>query len=406
MGPAWFRPRGYKHLDSQVGARFAAKVVSPTLVAQHSWSPLISYDKQQKRYKSLERKTVMKSRQIMYASHRDACILSYYAAQLTDLLDQQYQEVGLNDVVIAYRTLGKSNYDFTADALAFAQAHSPCVLLCFDVTGFFDNLDHRVLKSALTGVLGGTSLPPDWYAVLKAVSKFRHIPLAALKSHPTFAANIKRRSRTPIATIAEVKASGIVIEGNSNGYGIPQGTPISAALSNLYMWELDVVMAAACLQNGAFYQRYSDDILLAVPSDVEASLADLLVQTLAGLKLKLNAEKTERIIFDLSLPETIQYLGFNISPGGTVIRPGSLSRQWRKARRSIRQTQKVGEAAIAAGTATKIFTKKLRRRFLLTGPRNFSSYARRSAKALGSKKILKQVRRLERMVERTLDDLP
>ncbi len=39
------------------------------------------------------------------------------------------------------------------------------------------------------------------------------------------------------------------------------------------------------------------------------------------------------------------------------------------------------------------------------GVRNFSSYARRSAKAFGSKRIVRQVRRLERMVELTLADM-
>jgi len=92
----------------------------------------------------------------MYASHRDACILSYYARQLTDLLDQRYQSNGLNDAVIAYRSLGKSNYNFAAKALEFAKANAPCVALCFDVTGFFDNIDHKILKRTLGTALGGT----------------------------------------------------------------------------------------------------------------------------------------------------------------------------------------------------------------------------------------------------------
>jgi hypothetical protein len=37
--------------------------------------------------------------------------------------------------------------------------------------------------------------------------------------------------------------------------------------------------------------------------------------------------------------------------------------------------------------------------------RNFSSYARRSAKAFGNKKIVRQVLRLERMIDTALIDL-
>jgi hypothetical protein len=39
------------------------------------------------------------------------------------------------------------------------------------------------------------------------------------------------------------------------------------------------------------------------------------------------------------------------------------------------------------------------------GARNFSSYARRSARVFGSKKIVRQVPRLERMIDKELRDL-
>ena len=75
----------------------------------------------------------------MYASHRDACILSKYASDLTALLDAHYVASQLETYVIAYRQLGRANYDFAADAYKFALRKSPCVVMCFDVTGFFDN---------------------------------------------------------------------------------------------------------------------------------------------------------------------------------------------------------------------------------------------------------------------------
>ena len=403
MGAAWFRPRSYRHLDSPVGARYAARVINPKLIERHSWSPLISYVKKEKRYKPTLRKTIIKPRTLMYASHRDACILSFYAAKLTNILDQRYAANGLDQAVIAYRALGKSNYNFTAAALEFAKRYAPCVVLCFDVTGFFDNLDHKLLKRQLIGALGGSNLTEDWYAVLRSVTKFRHISLDTLKADSKFAERIKSRSRQPIATVAEVKAAGIKIEENQ-GFGIPQGTPISAVLSNLYMWDLDMTMVAASNEHVAFYQRYSDDILLVCSLDAEQALTKHLLEALAALKLKIKPEKTERAIFDPASPQVFQYLGFNVAPDGAVIRPGSLARQWRKARRSIRQTVKVGQAAIDSGQATKIYTKKLRRRFLPVGVRNFSSYARRAATALNSKKIIRQVRRLERMVDTALKE--
>ena len=405
MEPAWFRPRTYRHFDCPVGLPFAQKVLSPDFVKRHSWSPLISYIKRQKRYKPKEHRTVFKDRTIMYASHRDACIFSYYAYQLTEILDVRYKKHGLSDAVIAYRALGKSNYHFSSHVRDFARGHSPCVSLCFDVTGFFDNLDHRLLKRQLIDAIGRESLPDDWYAVFKAATKFRHIPRVILEDNPTIHARLQAEAREPIATMAEIKAAAISIEENTSGFGIPQGTPISAVFSNLYMWELDLAMVKACADYGAFYQRYSDDILFICSPTAEAALIEVLVSTLRALKLELKDEKTVRAVYDPRTPQTFQYLGFNIAPDGILIRPGSLARQWRKARRCLRRTKKIGAAAIEAGTADKIYTKKLRKRLLPTGARNFSTYARRSAKEFGSKKIIRQVRRLERMVENALDSM-
>ncbi|MGA8358414.1 MAG: hypothetical protein WB772_13840, partial [Xanthobacteraceae bacterium] len=93
------------------------------------------------------------------------------------------------------------------------------------------------------------------------------------------------------------------------------------------------------------------------------------------------------------------YLGFNVSPDGAIIRPSSLARQWRKAKRAFKRTERIGLDAIAKGTSEKIYVSKLRRRFSPVGARNFSSYARRADKAFGSRKISRQIARLERRID-------
>lgn len=85
MLPAWFRKRGYAHFDMPVGEAFAASVTSANFVARHSFSPLISFVKATKRYKKANKQVSWKRRTIMYAAHRDACILSYYASLLSTL---------------------------------------------------------------------------------------------------------------------------------------------------------------------------------------------------------------------------------------------------------------------------------------------------------------------------------
>jgi RNA-directed DNA polymerase len=149
------------HFDAPVGETFAKCVEHADFVAKHSWLPLIHYTKRVKRYKAIDGRTVFKERPIMYASHRDACILSKYAWELSTALDQYYEDRGLSTHVIAYRKLGRSNYDFSADAFTFASANPNFVVLCFDITGFFDHIDHKILKDRLKRVLRTSELTRD-----------------------------------------------------------------------------------------------------------------------------------------------------------------------------------------------------------------------------------------------------
>lgn len=405
LGHNWFRKRGYRHFDAPVSTSYADKVCNPKFVAKHSWLPLIHYVKRVKRYKNKIGKTAYKDRPIMFASHRDACILSKYAFDIGVLLEQHYGKSGLSSYVIAYRKLGLANFDFSAKANRFAQEHQPCVVLCFDITGFFDNLDHAILKSRLKHLLGVHELPADWYAVFRHVTKFSRVERNALESHPVFSKRMAEDTREPIATIAELQKAGIPIVTNQNKFGIPQGTPISSTFSNLYMMDVDEAMVNACAKIGGLYQRYSDDILIICSPDDEAKIVNFLKSMIAAHRLEIKDEKTERAAFGPGSEDIFQYLGFNVSKDGAIIRPASLARQWRKAKRAIKTTKRIGEEAIAAGRADKIFTKRLRKRFAPVGVRNFSRYARRSARALGSKRIVRQVMRLEQMVDQAIRDM-
>lgn len=407
----WFKPRPYKHFDQPVGASFAAKVFDPAFVAAHPFSPLIHYVKSEKRYKKCEksgrRVLSLKERPIKYASHRDACIFSYYAHRLGLMLNDYYTANGLTDSVIAYRALGRSNYDFAAAAHAFACQNLPATILAFDVTGFFDNLDHRLLKSRLKRLLGVAEVPSDWFKVLRAVTRYHYVDLEELKAQ--FAPRFEGRDL--IATVSELKAAGIRFQPNATPTkGIPQGTPISAAASNLYMIDFDLAAKTFCDRIGALFMRYSDDILvICKPDDAKAVEAEIM-RLIADERLEIQPHKTDVTTFDAtSSAKMAQYLGFMLGVHGCAIRPSSLSRQWRKMRRAFKRIRRVAEAEIAAGRADRAYTKRLRKRFTALGFRNFSAYARRSAKAFGgSRTIKRQTLRFERAVEhelRSLQDL-
>ena len=241
MGFEWFRARQYRHFDRPVGVPFLVKAMNPAYVGTHSFSPLIHYKDETKRYKPDLHKTRAKPRPIMYACHRDSAILGWYAFQLVDLLKAHYEANGLSACAIAYRALGKANYDFAAEAHAFAVANSPCTILAFDVTGFFDNLSHARLKRRLKELLQVSELPRDWYNVFRALTNFRFVTLEELRSNSKLSDRFHRRDGSPIATVAELKDLGVTFQENGqqlspprppSARGIPQGTPISAVLSN------------------------------------------------------------------------------------------------------------------------------------------------------------------------------
>ena len=400
--PSWFKPRKYRHFDVPIGSEWAT-ALTPDQVVAHPWSPLLHWVKETPRYRPLDGKTVVKERDIMHASHRDACILSKYSHELTGRLDAWYAANELHEAVIAYRSLRKSNYHFASTAQAYVRDHDSVEAMCFDVTGFFDNIDHKRLKQRLKWLLAVDELPDDWHRVLRSVTRYSHVRKADLKAHPVFGLRLKkRRADRPIATVKELKAAGIPIQTNGTGIGVPQGTPISASLSNLYMADFDLAMKALADHHGALYQRYSDDILIICAPEYADQLAAAVADALTNEALQLQNDKTIRQRFNGDERDNFQYLGFQLGLGPALVRPGSLSRQWRSAKRAIRRSERKAERLAKAGQKDKIYTSKLRGRLTHVGLRNFLAYADRSSDELQSESINRQVKALRKFALRGL----
>lgn len=429
MRLTWFKRRRYRHFDLPVNEVFARRAMNPAFVSAHSFLPLMHYTKLEKRYrkcsKTGERLIINKKRPIKYASHRDACILSYYSHQINLKLERYYTETGISDCVISYRSLGQSNYNFASEAMAYAQKNSPSMILAFDISGFFDNLDHYLLKRRLRSLLGTRTLPNDWYKIFRYITRFYYVERDDLKVHPLFGTRLREKGIGRIASVEELKAEAISFRLNpelEKGFerGIPQGTPISATASNLYMMDFDVIIQRYCREIGAFYRRYSDDILVICnPSHANAIEAEIL-RLIAAEKLEISPHKTEKTLFDRDkeIPSTskaAQYLGFTLHEGGPAIRESSLARQWRKMRRAIRRARRSAMWRAKAGLSSKIYTKKLYRRFSylavnnmggIYNIRNFCSYGRRSAEAFGGKqKISRQIKRFEKAARNAIKEL-
>lgn len=403
--PPWFKPRRYKHFDVPIG-RDWANALTPEHVSAHSWSPLLHWIKETPRYRLNDQGVMelkIKPRDIMHTSHRDACILAKYSHELTGKLDAWYAANGLGAAVIAYRSLGQSNYHFAATAQVYVREHQSVEAMCFDVTGFFDNIDHKRLKQRLKWLLGVDELPDDWHRVLRAVTRYNHVRKSDLKAHPVFGQRLKQRGADrPLATVKELKEAGIVMRPNPNTYGVPQGTPISASLSNLYLVDFDMAMKALADQLGALYQRYSDDILIICQPEHADQLAAAVADALTNVALELHEDKTVRLRFTGDERDNFQYLGYQLGLGPALIRPGSLSRQWRSTRRAIRRSERKAERLAKSGQKYKIYTSKLRGRLTHVGLRNFLAYADRSSDELQSKAIKQQVKALRKFALRGL----
>jgi len=95
-----------------------------------------------------------------------------------------------------------------------------------------------------------------------------------------------------------VRGNGLCIR-NNEGKGIPQGSPISAVLANLYMLEFDKIVNEFVTGHGGLYRRYCDDLLIVLPTAELRDQAQILIgEQLAGLKLgEMHPEKTELIDF-------------------------------------------------------------------------------------------------------------
>ena len=69
------------------------------------------------------------------------------------------------------------------------------------------------------------------------------------------------------------------IKKNESGIGIPQGSPISAVLSNVYMIEFDEQVKEYVSLNGGIYMRYSDDFLIVLPCERDDEITNYMDYT-------------------------------------------------------------------------------------------------------------------------------
>lgn len=432
--PFRFKRRNYLHFDYPVSESDARNLAcDPLKIATHSFYPFLGYKIATRRIGKDEDGNIIprpKVREIKIAAHRDAAIYAHYADQLLPLYEAELDRRGLAETVTAFRSLpqGGTNIDFAGQVFRYIDTHRPCVALAFDLEKFFDTLDHGVLKDHWAELLGCDRLPPDHFALYRSLTRFCWVERDELFGRLKISvhkpkAGRRRRICSPRDFRENVRQAGLLKPNPSPGKGIPQGSPISALLSNVYMLDFDEEVNAGIIALGGYYRRYCDDIMVVVPP-AQQQAAELLVhQAVEKSKVTLNDSKTDRVSFPagvgqhVGLPdsesgfsEQIQYLGFTYDGARTLIRPGSLGRYYGKMRAGVNlakltQRKHNRKEAYARIPLTPLRTRKLHIQYsYLIGRRtrlpnrdkkaqgNFLTYAYRAAEKLHAPEIKRQVR--------------
>lgn len=447
---SWLKPRGYVHFTKKITREdhgfLHGFVSNPKTVAEHSFFPLIHKPIITRRYKSVsiagkstkahsyidpssgKKKSTAKKREIFYSTHLDAYVYSYYCQEvLSPLFEAEIAKTpGLTDCVSAYRkipvypgaTNNKNNIHFADDVFKFIKGYGECVAMTFDVSKFFDSLNQKKLKQAWCSLLDRKSLPDDHHNIFKSLTRASYVEYYAVLKEFGIKNQNKLRSNKNISFCNDanefrkrVRTKGLIKQHphmNDDGeyVGIPQGTPISAFLSNLYLLEFDKMMRQEIEINlGGLYRRYSDDIVIVCrPKFAKAAKKQVMNGISEKFDLTINEDKVETSTFKHEGPKLVcdiplVYLGFEFDGQRALIKSASISKFYRQLKRAVKsQARKALHNKLALnGTedTARIFKHDLYKSFSHLGSkgqdRNFIVYAYEAARIMKEDGIRKQL---------------
>lgn len=355
-----YRTKRYLHFDHKVRIEnVEVYITDPKKIAIHSFLPFIhyisSFDKNigKKNPEMGNRPIKSKDRDIMYSGHLDNFIYKYYA---DEILNKKYNKFILNNIdecVTAYRSnkKGKSNIDFAAEVINEIVDFKEAYILVGDFTGFFDQIDHKLLKGNLMKVLGVQKLSNDWFNIYKSITRYGYYEKTLLTEK--FGTDKQIKSFGKNSYFNQLKEFRVFqreypTKKNENKFGIPQGTAISAVFANVYAIEFDLEMKLLADRYSGLYRRYSDDFILVLPkkqgqqklSDKKFKEIEILVRELASKnEIEIQEEKTGMFKYSNSKVTKmneqkithINYLGFIFDGKVVKMRGKSPYKFYRKA---------------------------------------------------------------------------
>lgn len=425
----------------------------------HSFIPLLKVLQKTPRYRWQEDDELSaggyydletKIRPILFASHFDTYIYGFYAFALNKIYQEYIHINGFQEVVLAYRNDldGKCNIQFAKEAfdevkLAFTK-DGECSVIALDIKGYFDHINHTILKRMWCKIINEDDLPIDQYKVYRSLTKYSYVNYSTFLKN--FSINLRKiekdqkkkyegKKRIPkgYQSLLDLIPNDIngasfndkmellrkrrlitvnsMVEKSSNKRvfkrsGIPQGSAMSALLSNIYLADFDKQIFEKGRKEDFIYRRYCDDLLIICKPDQVNDIKDYMINLInSEYHLTIQDKKTDVIDFmpasngqirsfkrefdkesstfnsignDEKNFKNLQYLGFEYNGKSIYIRASSLSRFFRKMKARVVKT--ISMAYSKNAKSNKIFKQQIYSRYTHLGKRNFLSYATNASK--------------------------
>jgi len=217
-----FKIKKYPHFDPYFNftkeKERLHKIVRDTTgraVAAHPFLPLVKILIKTPRYRYQEEDSSFsletKIRPISFASHFDGYIYGFYSFGLNEIYQRYIKAHGFYKSVLAYRTdlNGKCNIQFAKEVFDEIKLRGECTAITIDIKGYFDSIDHDILKEMWCQVLGISSLPIDQYKIYRSLTNYSYVNKSSLLKHFDINLEIKRRKKEYWQTLLD-RLSGIL----------------------------------------------------------------------------------------------------------------------------------------------------------------------------------------------------
>ncbi len=427
----WFKVRSYVHIGLPIKPKdmnwVKAYVTNPKKISKHSFFPFIhrkmvkrkfrkQYDESGNKLNNGKGIGKNKDRHIHYANHLDANVYSYYSYLLSSCYEKFVKEYSLDRVVTAYRQIplnannpksrNMCNIDFANEVFEFIRERNnqDLVAITFDITSYFDNLDHKILKKYWKQIINQDTLPQDHYNVYKNITKFSFVDEIDLFKE--FQKEIITETKTGLRKKKQVKNISLLkkkraiayCEGKKvfrnrvvkKGYikksdekGIPQGSPISSTLANVYLLDFDKSINDFISNHNGIYRRYSDDMVVVCAKDMKDEIIDLFQKQIKDYKLEIQQEKTQVFHFKkgkeyhtcynetpngtLLQTKRFEYLGFEFDGEFTYLKSSSLAGYYRKMKKGLRRGYYFARYTKDKSSKNELFVRRLYKRYSYIG---------------------------------------